>query len=255
MQGRIQKHVDHSISVTMNLPEDVSEEVVAKVYQKGWEVGCKGLTIYRDKSRDGVLISESEKKQKEEKKLFQDNHAPKRPKRVSSDIIRFQNNHEKWIAVVGILDGRPYEIFTGLLQNGLSNLPNSVITCDVVKNKIKNDDSEIVSRYDIEYIDNGEKQIHKGLNHSFNPEYWNYAKMISAVLRNGMPIIYVTELINSLNLDDSHLNTWKNGVSRVLKKYIKEGKAKGACPNCGGELAYSEGCLKCVSCGMEKCGS
>jgi len=252
MQGRIQKHVDHSISVTVNLPKDVSEEIVANVYETGWRSGCKGITVYRDGSRDGVLITESQKKQKKEEEMFKDIHAPRRPKRLQGDIVRFQNNHEKWVAVVGMLDGRPYEIFTGRLENGLSKLPASVITCEVVKNKTE----EGKSRYDIEYIDtNGEKQVHEGLSHTFNPEFWNYAKMISGVLRHGMPILYAVDLIQSLTLDDSHLNTWKAGVMRVLKKYVKEGKAKGSCPNCGSDsLEYVEGCLTCRSCGNSKCG-
>jgi len=252
MQGMIQKHVDHSISVTVNLPKDVSEEVVSKVYETGWAVGCKGITVYRDGSRDGVLITDAQKKQNKEMKLFKDIHAPKRPKRLQGDIVRFQNNHEKWVAVVGMLDGRPYEIFTGRLENGLSKLPASVTTCEVVRNKTE----EGKTRYDIEYLDpNGDKQIHEGLSHTFNPEFWNYAKMISGVLRHGMPIMYAVDLIQSLTLDDSHLNTWKAGVMRVLKKYIKEGKAKGECPSCGSDsLEYVEGCLTCRSCGNSKCG-
>jgi len=255
MQGRVQKHVDHSISVTVNLPNDVSEETVSKVYETGWRVGCKGITVYRDGSRDGVLITESQKKQKKEEEMFGDINAPRRPKRLEGDIVRFQNNHEKWVGVVGKLNGRPYEIFTGRLENGLSKLPASVTKCEVVKNKVEEDGVK-KSRYDIEYVDSsGEKHIHKGLSHTFNPEFWNYAKMISGVLRHGMPILYAVDLIQSLTLDDSHLNTWKAGVIRVLKKYVKEGKAKGSCPNCGSDsLEYVEGCLTCRSCGNSKCG-
>ena len=263
MQGKLQKQVDHSISVTVNLPNDVTEEVVANVYKTGWEHGCKGITVYRDGSRSGVLISDKKKKEKE--MLFQDHHAPKRPKRLKADIVKFQNNLEKWIAVVGILDGRPYEIFTGKLENGLSELPTYVKECEVVKNIIEVEEEtemgELVKvrkkRYDIEYIDsNGEKQIHPGLNHTFNPEYWNYAKLMSSVLRHGMPMVYVYELIDSLNLNTEHLNTWKNGVARVIKKYIKDGeKAKGKCLVCGSEhLEYKEGCLTCMACGSSKCG-
>ena len=265
MQGRIQKHVDHSISVTVNLPNDVTEEIVAKVYETGWSAGCKGITVYRDGSRDGVLISDSDKKEKEKKEVFHDTHAPKRPKRLKGDIIRFQNNLEKWIAVVGLLDGRPYEIFTGRLENGLSNLPLSVKECEVVKNIIEFDTLDEngnpikvkKKRYDIEYVDAyGEKQIHTGLNHTFNPEYWNYAKLTSGVLRHGMPLEFVLELVDGLNLNDSSLNTWKNGVARTLKRYIKDGTAgKGKCPVCGGEnLEFVEGCLTCKSCGYGKCG-
>jgi ribonucleoside-diphosphate reductase alpha chain len=241
--------------VTVNLPNDVTEEIVSKVYETGWRAGCKGITVYRDGSRDGVLITDSQKKQKKEEELFKDIHAPRRPKRLEGDIVRFQNNHEKWVAVIGKLNGRPYEIFTGRLENGLSKLPNSVTTCEVVKNKIEEDGIK-KSRYDIEYIDSsGEKQKHEGLSHTFNPEFWNYAKMISGVLRHGMPINYAVDLIQSLTLDDSHLNTWKAGVIRVLKKYIKSGEAKGTCPNCGSDsLEYVEGCLTCRSCGNSRCG-
>lgn len=262
MQGRIQKHVDHSISVTVNLPENVTEEIVDDVYTTGWRNGCKGITVYRDKSRSGVLVGIEEKKKES---VFTEVHAPKRPKRLKGEIHRFQNNLEKWIAVVGIKDSRPYEIFTGKLENGLSNLPNNVKECEVVKNIIEteelNEQGELVfirkKRYDIEYIDNnGEKQVHTGLNHAFNPEFWNYAKLFSSVLRHGMPIIYVYELIDSLNLNSDNLNTWKNGVARVIKRYIKDGeKGKGKCPECGSEhLEYKEGCLTCMSCGYGKCG-
>lgn len=253
MQGRIQKHVDHSISVTVNLPETITEEIVAKVYETGWRSGCKGMTVYRDNSRSGVLVSESAKKEKEVEKMFKDNHAPKRPKRLKGEIMRFQNNLEKWIGVVGLLDGRPYEIFTGKLENGLSELSSSIKECEIVKNR----EEDGISRYDIEYIDqNGEKQIHEGLSHAFNPEFWNYAKLISSVLRHGMPMKYVQNLINSLNLNDEHLNTWKNGMARIVKKYIPDGeKGSGKCQSCGGDsLQYIEGCLTCKSCGSSKCG-
>jgi len=253
MQGRIQKHVDHSISVTVNLPNEITEEIVSKVYETGWRSGCKGMTVYRDGSRSGVLVSESTKKEKEVEKMFKDNHAPKRPKRLKGEIMRFQNNLEKWIGVVGLLDGRPYEIFTGKLENGLSELSSSIKECEIVKNR--NEDGS--SRYDIEYIDqDGEKQSHKGLSHTFNPEFWNYAKLISSVLRHGMPMIYVQNLINSLNLNDEHLNTWKNGMARIVKKYIPDGeKGTGKCQSCGGDsLQYIEGCLTCKSCGSSKCG-
>jgi ribonucleoside-diphosphate reductase alpha chain len=253
MQGRIQKHIDHSISVTVNLPNEITEEIVSKVYETGWRSGCKGMTVYRDGSRSGVLVSESSKKEKEVEKIFKDNHAPKRPKRLKGEIMRFQNNLEKWIGVVGLLDGRPYEIFTGKLENGLSELSSSIKECEIVKNR----DEEGNSRYDIEYVDpNGEKQIHKGLSHAFNPEFWNYAKLISSVLRHGMPMIYVQALINSLNLNDEHLNTWKNGMARVVKKYIPDGEVgKGKCQSCGSDsLQYIEGCLTCKSCGSSKCG-
>jgi len=250
MQGRIQKHVDHSISVTVNLPKDVTEETVAKVYEAGWREGCKGMTVYRDGSRSGVLVSKEEKEE-----IPEEVHAPKRPKRLKGEIHRFQNNLEKWIAVVGIKDGHPYEIFTGKFENGLSNLPPTVKECEVVKNIIEIDGKKH-KRYDIEYVDNnGEKHIHKGLNHSFNPEYWNYAKFISGVLRHRMPLVYVHQLIDSLTFGEDHINTWKNGVARVVKRYIKDGeKGSGVCPDCGStNLEYKEGCLTCMSCGSSKC--
>ena len=262
MQGRIQKHVDHSISVTVNLPKDVTEELVAKVYEAAWKSGCKGCTVYRDESRSGVLLNTSNNEKKNE---YPENHAPKRPKRLKAEIHRFQNALEKWIAVVGMKDGRPYEIFTGKNENGLSYLPTNIKECEVVKNifevEEQDENGKIVKvrkkRYDIEYVDaNGDKQVHTGLNHAFNPEFWNYSKFISAVLRHGMPIKYTYELIDSLNFKEDFINTWKNGVARVIKKYIKDGeKGKGKCPDCGSEhLEYKEGCLTCMACGNSKCG-
>lgn len=262
MQGRIQKHVDHSISVTVNLPEDATEELVRQVYETGWSVGCKGMTVYREGSRSGVLISGDEKKKEEI--TSEEVHAPKRPKRLKGEIHRFQNNLEKWIAVVGIKDGKPYEIFTGKFENGLSNLPSNLKECEVVKNIIEVEeyvDGELVKvkrkRYDIEYLDsNGEKHVHTGLNHAFNPEFWNYSKFISGVLRHRMPIVYVYELIDSLTFKEDYINTWKNGIARVIKRYITDGqKGKGKCPECGGEdMQFKEGCLICMGCGNSKCG-
>ncbi len=256
MQGRLQKHVDHSISVTVNLPENITEEIVAMIYITGWRSGCKGITVYRDGSRSGVLISDAEKRAEE----FPETHAPKRPKRLKAEIHRFQNNLEKWIAVVGVKDGRPYEIFTGKFENGLSNLPNTVVECEVVKNIIEyeeNGEKVRKKRYDIEYIDNeGNKQVHTGLNHAFNPEFWNYAKLISGIMRHGMPVLKLYELVVSLNFKEDYINTWKNGVARVIKRYIKDGeKGKGKCPTCGSEnLEFVEGCLTCKNCGNSKCG-
>jgi len=260
MQGRIQQHVDHSISVTVNLPKDITEEMVAKVYETGWKSGCKGLTVYRDGSRSGVLIS-SEKKTETPYEI----HVPKRPKRLKAHIHRFQNNLEKWIAVVGLMDGRPYEIFTGKLENGLSYLPSNIKECEVVKNKFEveeiNEEGKTIKvtkkRYDIEYIDsNSERQVHTGLNQAFNPEFWNYAKLVSGVLRQRMPIYYVWNLVDSLNFREDHINTWKNGVARVIKKYIKDGvEVNKKCPNCGSNhLEFKEGCLTCMGCGNSKCG-
>jgi ribonucleoside-diphosphate reductase alpha chain len=257
MQGRLQKHIDHSISVTVNLPKDATEEMVAKVYETGWRTGCKGLTVYRDGSRDGVLISNAEKKEKEKIEVLHDNHAPKRPKRLKADIHRFQNNNERWIAVVGLLDGRPYEIFTGKLINGLSDIGAVVKDAFTIKNKIEEADGTKKSRYDLEYVDSdGTKHVATGLSHKFDPEYWNYAKLFSGVLRHSMPLVYAHQLIESLNLNDDNLNTWKNGVARVIKKYIKDGeKGKGKCPSCGSDqLEYVEGCLICKSCSWGKCG-
>jgi ribonucleotide reductase alpha subunit len=256
MQGRLQKHVDHSISVTVNLPNNVTEEIVAKVYETGWRCGCKGMTVYRDGSRSGVLVSKKEQKEKEKLEAFKDHNAPKRPKRLKADIIRFQNDSEKWIAVVGLLDGRPYELFTGRLVNGLSSLSPTIKECEVVKNKIDGEDGKKISRYDMEYVDvDGEKKTYLELNHSFNPEFWNYAKLVSGLLRHAMPLIYVYELINSLNLNDAHLNTWKAGVERVIKRYIKDGeKIKGVCQECGSEhVEFKEGCMTCMSCGSSRC--
>lgn len=264
MQGMLQKHIDHSISVTVNLPADTTEEMVSNVYETAWRVGCKGITVYRDGSRDGVLISDTDKKEKEHMEQFHDTHAPKRPKRVKGEIVRFQNNNEKWVSVVGFIDGRPYEIFTGLLSNGLSNIPTNVKDCEIVKNIFEvedvNDMGESIKvkkkRYDIEYVDaEGKKQVATGLSHIFNPEYWNYAKLFSGMLRHGMPLVYVHELIESMNLNDATLNTWKNGVARVIKRYIKDGvKGKGTCLVCGStHLEYIEGCLTCKSCGASAC--
>ena len=253
MQGRLQRHVDHSISVTVNLPSTVSEETVSKVYETGWACGCKGLTVYRDGSRDGVMITDNKKATAPE--ITGEIHIPKRPKRLKGEIYRFQNNFEKWIAVVGMKDGHPYEIFTGKNENGLSNLPGTIKECEIVKN-IFEEDGLRRKRYDIEYIDeDGNKQIATGLSHKFNPEFWNYAKLISGVLRHGMPLVYVHEMVESLNLNDDSLNTWKNGMCRVIKKYIKDGeKGHGKCPDCGStHLEYKEGCLTCMSCGSSRC--
>lgn len=253
MQGMVQKHIDHSISVTVNLPNDISEEMVAKVYETGWKAGCKGMTVYRDGSRSGVLVSKSEKKEEEKQKFFQDNHAPKRPKKMDAEVVRFQNNLEKWIAVVGTLDGRPYEMFTGKLE-GFPAIPNNVDKGFIVK--ARNDDG--TSRYDFQYEDrDGYKVTVEGLSRSFDKEYWNYAKLISGVLRHGMPLPYVVDMIGTLNLEDDVLSTWKNGVVRVVKRFIPDGtKSDNKCPNCDQDsLVFQEGCLACSNCGHSKCGS
>ena len=251
MQGRVQKHIDHSISVTVNLPNEVSEEMVSKVYEAGWKSGCKGLTVYRDGSRSGVLVSTSEKKEEETKKFFADNHAPKRPKKVEAEVVRFNNNLEKWIAVVGVLDERPYEFFAGKLE-GLPAIPNNVDKGFIVK--ARNDNGS--SRYDFQYEDKeGYNITIEGLSRSFDKEYWNYAKMISGVLRHGMPLQYVVDLVGSLNLEDDVLSTWKNGVVRVIKKFIPDGtKGNNKCPKCEQDsLVFQEGCLTCSNCGHSKC--
>ncbi|MFO8023389.1 MAG: adenosylcobalamin-dependent ribonucleoside-diphosphate reductase [Perlabentimonas sp.] len=249
MQGMIQKWVDHSISVTVNLPADVSEEMVAKVYQTAWESGCKGCTVYRDGSRDGVLIS-SEKKEKK----GESTSPSKRPPVLECDIIRFKNNHENWIAFVGMYDGRPYEIFTGLSEDDVLPIPKSIKQGKILKIKDENG-----SRYDFQYVDKfGYTNTLGGLSHMFNKEFWNYAKLISGVLRNGMPITDVVNLISSLRLDNETINTWNAGVERALRKYIPNGtKAKMGkkCTECSSEsLIYQEGCLICQNCGNSKCG-
>lgn len=270
MQGAIQKWVDHSISVTVNLPNDVDEALVNRLYVEAWKSGCKGCTIYRDGSRSGVMISvsKSEKKQKG-KEQAKDNSADQnalppckqpevievRPKVLECDVVRFQNNKEKWVAFVGLLDGYPYEIFTGLQDDdeGIV-LPKSVVKGKIIKQK--QDDGP--SRYDFQFENKrGYKTTVEGLSEKFNPEYWNYAKLISGVLRYRMPIDRVINLVSSLQLKDESINTWKNGVERALKKYIDDGtEAKGKkCPVCGHEtLVYQEGCLICKNCGASRCG-
>ncbi len=252
MQGRVQKHVDHSISVTVNLPNEITEDMVAKVYETAWNSGCKGVTVYRDGSRSGVLVSTSEKSEEEQRaRSFDDHHAPQRPELLEAEVVRFQNNLEEWIAFVGMLDGRPYEIFTGR-RDGFNGIPNDVKKGFI--RKVKNEDS---SRYDFQYEDRGGYNVTvEGLSRSFEKEYWNYAKMISGVMRHGMPLINVVDLVGSLNLRDDTLNTWKNGVTRVVKKFIPDGtKSKNACPECEQETVFfSEGCLTCTNCGHSKCG-
>ncbi len=253
MQGKIQKWVDHSISVTVNLPEDVSEDIVAKVYLAGWESGCKGLTVYREGSRSGVLISSDSKKTNQPDVLpFE---VKKRPNVLKADIVRFNNNNEKWIAFVGVLDEFPYEIFTGIDDDDAIHIPKSINSGLIIKSK----DEQAKTRYDFQYIDkHGYRTTVEGLSRMFDKQYWNYAKLISGVLRYRMPITDVINLVGSLQLDDANINTWKTGVERAIKKYIPNGaKPKNGtkCPNCGQhELVYMEGCLTCSSCGYSKCG-
>jgi ribonucleoside-diphosphate reductase alpha chain len=250
LQGAVQKWVDHSISVTINLPNEVTEEMVGKLYMEAWKAGCKGVTVYRDGSRSGVLIS-NESETEETLTTF----PTKRPQDLEADVVRFQNNKEKWIAFIGLLDKQPYEIFTGLADDDDGILIPRWVNDGLI---IKNREEDETSRYDFQYKNKrGYKTTIEGLSHKFNPEYWNYAKLISGTLRHGMPIVKVVDLISSLHLEGESLNTWKNGVARALKKYVTDGtEAKGQkCDNCRStNLIYQEGCLTCKDCGSSKCG-
>ncbi|WP_236975904.1 adenosylcobalamin-dependent ribonucleoside-diphosphate reductase [Membranihabitans maritimus] len=257
MQALVQKYVTHSISSTINLPSDVTVEKVGNIYIESWKRGLKGITVYRDGSRSGVLVSNDENEDSKDKEIDTQEKAyvpPKRPKKIEADVVRFQNEYEKWLAVVGLVDGMPYEIFTGKMEDSF-NLPSFVNKGWVIKNKTDKGNS----RYDFQFIDkDGYRITIEGLSRSFDKEYWNYAKLISGVLRHNMPIEDVVDLIIGLNLYDENINTWKNGVARALKKYILDGVevSDKKCPNCEDPkgLVYEEGCLTCKSCGYSKCG-
>ncbi len=251
LQGAVQKWVDHSISVTINMPQDVSEELVGKLFMEAWKVGCKGITVYRDGSRSGVLLANNAEEDRQGLSVF----PTKRPKILEADVVRFQNNKEKWIAFIGLIEERPYEIFTGLAddENGIV-IPRWLDRGLIIKNRTQDGSS----RYDFQYENiQGYKTTIEGLSHKFNPEYWNYAKLISGTLRHGMPIEKVVDLIGSLQLDSEQINTWKNGVARALKRYVVDGtEVQGhQCESCSStNIIYQEGCLTCKDCGSSKCG-
>lgn len=256
MQGRIQKWVDHSISVTINLPADVTEDLVDSLYVEAWKCGCKGCTVYRDGSRSGVLLATEKKKKKDDCNCMEPPViVATRPRELEADVVKFQNNREKWIAFVGLLNGRPYEIFTGLADDdeGIM-LPKNVSKGTIIKSY----DDDGNKHYDFQFKNKrGYKMTIEGLDGKFDPEFWNYAKLISGVLRYGMPIDQVIKLVQGMELNNESINTWKNGVERALKKYLPNGmEAKGQkCPNCGHEtLVYQEGCLICTNCGASRCG-
>ena len=251
MQGEMQKWVDHSISVTVNVPAETTEELVSQIYQTAWECGCKGMTIYRDGSRAGVLVSNKKEEKKNPENDIIETHSPVRPKTLECDVVRFQNNYEKWIAFVGKINGKPYEIFLGKQDDFY--LPPFVETAWITKNK----GEEGRSRYDLQFQDKqGYKVTIEGLSRSFSPEFWNYAKLISGILRHGMPISNVVTLIQNLSVDEDNINAWKNGIARALKRYIPDGTKvdKEVCPTCGDALVYEDGCKHCKNCGYSKCG-
>ncbi|WP_370391765.1 adenosylcobalamin-dependent ribonucleoside-diphosphate reductase [uncultured Winogradskyella sp.] len=254
LQALVQKYTTHSISSTINLASDVTVDMVGDIYVESWQKGLKGITVYRDGSRSGILISSKDKSEDESESSDTETLIAKRPDRIEAEIVRFHNESEKWLAVIGLVEGRPYEIFTGKMKDAF-NLPQWVKKGWIIKNRSEDG----ASRYDFQYIDSeGYKTTIEGLSRSFNKEFWNYAKLISGVLRHGMPIPYVVDLVQNLNLYDEHINTWKNGVARALKRFIPEGTeaVDKKCPNCHDPegLVFEEGCLKCKSCGHSKCG-
>ena len=248
LQGRVQKWVDHSISVTVNLPENASETLIEEIYRTGWEVGCKGMTVYREGSRNGVLISNNATAKTD---AFTETAAPKRPKELDAVVVNFMNNDERWVAVIGILAGRPYEIFTGRAVDSFR------ILTQVSAGKVLKTKENGCNRYDFQYLDkDGYKVSIEGLSRSFDKEYWNYAKLISGVLRHGMPLPYVVDLVENLHLESASLNNWKNGVVRALRKFIPDGTlpSHNTCPKCDtNSLVYQEGCLHCKNCGHSEC--
>lgn len=261
MQAALQRYVDHSLSVTCNLPKGTSEEVVEDVYKTAWLSGCKGCTIYVDGCRDGVLITKDKEKECECKK-FTETVSPKRPKKLPCQIVRFSNKGTKWIAAVGLYEDKPYEIFTGLAEK--LNIPTNAKDIFIVRNKVNkevfDEDTETyktikVSRYDIEYVDeNNNVVLIEGLSTTFNPEYWNYAKLISGLFRHGMPAHYVVKVVEGLDFKDEGINTWRNGIIRALKPFMKDEKTGDKCPSCGADLWRVSGCIQCPDCGWSKCG-
>jgi ribonucleoside-diphosphate reductase alpha chain len=254
LQGQVQKWVDHSISVTINLPEDTAQETVSALYLKAWESGCKGMTVYREGSRSGVLVDANEKDKKKPKHNL-DTHNLKRPKELTAEIVRFKNDNEDWIAFIGTKEGRPYEIFTGKAEDDRFPLSKTLTEGFIIKNRMEDGRKQ----YDFMYYDaDGYEVIMRGLSRCFNPEFWNYAKMISALLRHDIPVENVVNIIEGLNFREETINSWKNGVIRALKKFIADGtKAKKQkCPNCGetDTMEFKEGCLTCVACSYSKCG-
>ncbi|MDX1666042.1 MAG: ribonucleoside-diphosphate reductase, adenosylcobalamin-dependent, partial [Saprospiraceae bacterium] len=254
MQGAIQKWVDHSISVTVNVPKETTVDMVKNIYQEAWEAGCKGCTIYRDGSRSGVLVSDDDGDDQSASTKFKETMSPKRPQKLEAAVVRFKNDSQDWIAVIGLIEGKPYEIFTGRAEDTF-RLPDYVKKGWV----LKEEDESGRNRYDFQFMDrDGYRITIEGLSRSFNKEYWNYAKLISGILRHGMPLNHVVDLVQGLNAEQDYINTWKNGVVRALKKFIPDGtKAVDVvCPDCGDPdgVIYREGCLICKSCGYSECG-
>ncbi|AMC10688.1 ribonucleoside-diphosphate reductase [Lutibacter profundi] len=254
MQALVQKYTTHSISSTINLASDVSVETVGDIYIESWKKGLKGITVYRDGSRSGILVANDDKKESKKEDCYADTKFPKRPKKIEAKVVRFQNDYDKWVAVVGLINNRPYEVFTGKMEDAFI-LPTWLEKGWVIKNRDENG----ISRYDFQFLDKqGYKVTLEGLSRTFDKEYWNYAKLISGVLRHGMPIPYVVDLINNLNMYDENINTWKNGIARTLKQFVTDGTqaVDKKCPECGDPegLIYEEGCLKCKNCGHSKCG-